>query len=94
MLVSPLFRNMPTHFPLLLREPVVTATTLQDYREGIVPSRSGQPSKFTFTCDGGHPAGNDRNRRYSAGPMCDPQGRFGGQERPFPVRADDDRDPP
>jgi hypothetical protein len=71
MLVSPLFRNMSTHFPLLLRERVVTATALQDYREGIVPSRSGQPSKFTFTCDGGRPAANDRNRRVAA-VLCPP----------------------
>jgi hypothetical protein len=56
MLVSPLLHNMLTHFPLLLRERVVTATALQDYREGIVPSRSGQPSKFTVTCNGGRSA--------------------------------------
>src|SRR6266567_7272679 len=58
MLVLPLFRNMSMHFPLLLRERVVTATAWQDYREGIVPSRSGQLSKFTFTCDDGRPAAN------------------------------------
>jgi len=40
MLVSPLLRNMSTHFPLLLRECVVTASALQGDREGIVPSRS------------------------------------------------------
>jgi len=54
MLVSPLLRNMSTHFPLLLRECVVTASALQGDREGIVPSRSastiapGQPSKFNL----------------------------------------------
>jgi hypothetical protein len=59
MLVSPVFRNMSTHFPALLRECVGTASALQDDRAGIVPSRSagtiapGQPGKFTFTCNGG-----------------------------------------
>jgi hypothetical protein len=59
MLVSPLFRNMSTPFPLLLRECGVTASALQDDWEGIVPGRSastiapGQPGKFTFICNGG-----------------------------------------
>jgi hypothetical protein len=38
MLVSPPFRNMLTYFPLLLRECVVTASALEDDREGIGPS--------------------------------------------------------
>ena len=40
MLVSPLIHNMSTHFLLLLRECVVTASAVQGDREGIVPSRS------------------------------------------------------
>jgi hypothetical protein len=59
MLVSRLLRNMLTHFPLLLRECVVTASALQDDREGIGPSKPdstiapGEPGEFTFTCNGG-----------------------------------------
>jgi hypothetical protein len=59
MLVSRLFRNMLTHFPLLLRECVVTASALQDDREGIGPSKPdstiapGEPGEFTFTCNAG-----------------------------------------
>jgi hypothetical protein len=59
MLVSPLIRNMSTHFLLLLRECVVTASELQDDREGIGPGRPdstiapGEPGEFTFTCNGG-----------------------------------------
>jgi hypothetical protein len=43
MLVSPLFRNMSMHFPLLPRECVVTASALEDDREGIGP---GQLAEF------------------------------------------------
>jgi len=42
MLVSTLFRNMLTYFPLLLRECVVTAGALQDDREGIGPTPTAQ----------------------------------------------------
>ena len=59
MLVSPLFRNMPAHFLLLLRECVVTASALQDDREGIGLSRThgtiapSEPGEFTLTCNEG-----------------------------------------
>jgi hypothetical protein len=59
MLVSPLFRNMSMHFPLLLRECVVTASALQGDREGIVPSRSGE--------SGGHQLDPNITRTYIDG---------------------------
>jgi hypothetical protein len=70
MLVSPLFRNMPTHFLLLLRECIVTSSALQDDREGIGPSRPdstiapGEPGEFTFTCNRVGDDGRDQAKRH------------------------------